>query len=178
MEVKITKTARKCAATDRPFAHGERVVSRVLVKDHTYVRQDFCTDAWTKQLADEAVAFWRTVYRDPESEQPAEVHSPLRQVFYDAAEGDGRADMALAYLASQLLRRQKVFRLIKESDDPEHEHRTALFADRHGDRLVEVPDPGLTLRELEAAREELMRRLAAFETPDEEVEANDVAQQG
>ncbi|HQK76740.1 MAG TPA: hypothetical protein PKZ25_11120, partial [Candidatus Hydrogenedentes bacterium] len=64
----------------------------------------------------------------------------------------------------QLLRRQKVFRLIKEFDTDEGESRIALFADRIGNRFIEVGDPGLSYQELEAGRQALLQRLRELET--------------
>jgi len=87
----------------------------------------------------------------------------LRQVFYEAAESEDRSETAVAYLAAQLLRRQKVFRLLKESDGPESEVRVALYADRIADRLIEARDPDLSYAELEAGRITLLERLNRLE---------------
>jgi len=110
------------------------------------------------------------VYYDPlvAEQEPEGTFSPLRQLFYDAVALEDRPALSLAYLAAQLLRRQKVFRLIKESDDPEAAQHVILFSDRIGNRLIEVRDPSLTYAELEDARQELMTRLTALEAPEEE----------
>ena len=92
----------------------------------------------------------------------------MRQVFYEAVEADNRSELAKAYLAAQLLRRQKVFRLVKESDDPESEVRVTLFSDRIGNRLIEVRDPNLSFAELEAGRAALLERLNELENPQEQ----------
>ena len=76
--------------------------------------------------------------------------------------------IAKAYLAAQLLRRQKVFRLVKESDDTDGEMRVALFMDRIGNRIAEARDPHLTYAEMETARVQLMEELTALEAAAEE----------
>ena len=96
-------------------------------------------------------------------QQPAEAFSPLRQAFYEAAERPGRESIALAYLAGQLLRRQKVFRFIKQTTDPETEAAIMLFLDRIGNRMIEVHDPNLTTADLERGRVQLLHRLAELE---------------
>ena len=121
---------------------------------------------------------WTAQFQDPRvlEQQPAEVFSPLRQVFYENAEREGRAAIAVAYLAGQLLRRQKVFRFIKQTADPDTDAVVFLFSDRIGNRLIEVHDPNLSTAELERARQELLRRLAELEgtldEPENAVEAD------
>ena len=73
----------------------------------------------------------------------------------------------MAYLAAQLLRRQKAFRLIKETADPDSEMNLILFSDRIGNRLIEVSDPNLSHEELEQGRVKLMERLRELESPEE-----------
>ena len=66
-----------------------------------------------------------------------------------------------------MLRRQKVFRLIKEGDEPVGEGRIALFSDRIGNRLIEVHDPQLSHGELSEGRSLLMERLQELESEEE-----------
>ena len=168
MEIRINKTARKCCSSERPFEHGEEVTSLVRLEDHVLVREDYAKECWEDSRRKDALATWTTLFYDPAvaEQEPSETFSPLRQVFYECVESEGRPDLATAYLAAQLLRRQKVFRLIKESDDAEGEVRVALFSDRIGGRLIEVRDPTLTYEEMEIGRQALMGRLAELENPE------------
>lgn len=120
-------------------------------------------------MADGAYSAWTAQYYDPRvaEQEPEETFSPLRQTFYAAVEEKDRASMSVAYLAAQLLRRQKVFRLIKETKDPDTDAILILFNDRIGNRLIEVGDPNLTHAELEQARVTLMEKLAALESPED-----------
>ena len=144
-------------------------MSLVRLEDRAYVRQDYALDVWEPCYGVDAVAVWQTCYNDPKvaEEDQSETFSPLRRLFYDCAASSDRKDVAIAYLAAQLLRRQKVFRLLKESDGEDGEVRVALFSDRIGDRIIEVSDPTLSYAELEEAQPALMQRLAALETEDE-----------
>jgi hypothetical protein len=169
MEIKISRSARTCAACAREFVHEEALHSAIRIQDMAFVREDFCESCWNAELADGAFSAWKARFYDPRvaEQEPPEVFSPLRQVFYEAAESEERDQMAKAYLAAQLLRRQKVFRLIKESDAPDGEARVTLFADRIGDRLIEVRDPNLTAGEMQAGRRLLLERLNQLENPEE-----------
>ncbi len=170
MEIKIGKSARVCAACETEFAHGQQLASRVRQTEEGLVREDFCQACWTDEKAQQAYSSWFPVYHDPAvvNAEPPEAHSPLRQAFYESVESAERVDLAKAYLAAQLLRRQKVFRLIKESDEADGETKIALYTDKHEDRLIEVHDPNLSFDELEEGRNALLQRLAELEAPEDE----------
>jgi hypothetical protein len=139
----------------------------VRLGEEGFSREDYCASCWTEDVMTGAYSAWSPQFYDPAvaEAEPPEVFSPLRQLFYEAVEGDSRDVLAMAYLAAQLLRRQKVFRLIKENDEAEGTASMLLFADRLGDRLIEVRDPNLTHAELEQGRQMLMQRLAELEEP-------------
>ena len=165
MSIKISKNSHNCAACGLDFQHGQALTSTVKKADGALHREDFCKDCWRTELNQEAYSVWSVNYHDPkvESEEPPEVFSPLRQLFYEAAEEQSRLEMAKAFLAAGLLRRQKVFRLIKDSDDVDASVRVTLYADRIGNRLIEVPDPQFTYAELDTARLQLIERLQQLE---------------
>ena len=170
MEIKIGKTARRCSVCETSFVHDQELRSVVRVEEGSFIREDFCTQCWGDNTATQTYSVWSPVFYDPlvAEQEPEETFSPLRQLFYDSVASEDRSALAIAYLAAQLLRRQKVFRLIKESDDPEAAQHVILFSDRIGNRLIEVRDPSLTYAELEDGRRELMERLAVLEAPEEE----------
>jgi len=165
MEIRIGKSAKSCQVCQRPFVHNEEFTSVVRIQDQALTREDYCLDCWDAAFGGGAFSQWSPRYYDARvaDQEPPETFSPLRALFYEAIESDDRAEVAKAYLGAQLLRRQKVFRLIKESDAPEGEDRVALFSDRIGNRLVEVRDPNLTTEDLEQGRQRLMTRLAELE---------------
>lgn len=167
MEIRISKSAKECVACERPFEHDETMTSLVRIEHQNFVREDYCTQCWNADRATGAFSVWAPRYCDPKvAEQlPPEVFSPMRQVFYESFESQERVEMAKAYLAAQLLRRQKVFRLIKEGDSPEGDMHVILFADRIGNRFIEVRDPNLSYAELEAGRCALLERLNIIENP-------------
>ena len=167
MEIKITRSARNCTACAREFVHDEDLMSVARIENQQLLRTDYCAACWAPTNGAGAFSVWSPKYYDPRvaDQQPAEVFSPLRQLFYEALESEDRIDMAKAYLAAQLLRRQKVFRLVKESDDTDGEVRLVLFTDRIGDRLIEVRDPNLSYAELEQGRQALIARLTELENP-------------
>lgn len=176
MDIKIVKSDKHCHSCEMDFTHDQEIHSGVRIADHQFVREDYCTTCWPAVDQSEFYSLWKTMYYDPAvaEAEPPEHFSPLRQTFYEAIETEDRVQLAVAYLAAQLLRRQKVFRLIKESDGADGDPKVALFSDRLGGRLIEVKDPDLTHAELEHGRGVLMERLYALETgPDESEAEND-----
>ncbi len=169
MEIRIGKGARICCGCERAFVHQEELFSLVRLADEDFVREDYCASCWLPGHGRTAYSTWSPTFYDPKvaEQEPPEVFSPLRQLFYEAVESDDRTDLAMAFLGAQLLKRQKVFRLIKESDEPDSETRVILYGDRIGNRLIEVRDPNFTYAELETARTALMDKLRELEAPEE-----------
>ena len=177
MDIRIGKCGRHCAGTNVDFKHDDELMSLIRVLNKELVREDYLKSAWSSEYAAGAVATWASKYIDPEiaGREPAEAYSPLRQVFYDAVESGERLELAVAYLAAQLLRRQKVFRLIKEAEDSEGLGRLTLFSDRIANKLIEVRDPNITYAEMEDGRAILMDRLMKLESPEESKEEQGAA---
>ncbi len=165
MEIRIGKSAKTCETCGREFVHEESLHSLAHFGEEGLLRQDYCASCWNGDIAKKAFSAWTTRFYDPKvaEQQPPEVFSPLRQLFYDASESEERTTLAMAYLAAQLLKRQKVFRQIKESDESDGEVKITLYADRIGNRLIEVRDPNFTFAEMDAARVALLGRLRAME---------------
>lgn len=167
MEIRIGKSARACTACGREFVHEEELTSLVRRTERELMREDYCAACWTDVRAEGAYSVWTPRFYDPKvaEQEPPEVFSPLRQVFYEAVESEERIDQARAFLSAQMLRRQKVFRRIKESDEADGEVHLLVFADKIGNRLIEVRDPNFSYAEMETARQALMQRLQMLEAP-------------
>ncbi len=165
MEIRIGKSAKTCETCNREFAHEEKLHSVARFAEGALVREDFCAACWIPSHAKAAFSAWNTKFTDPRvaDQQPPEVYSPLRKLFYDLSLSEDRADQATAYLAAQMLRRMKAFRLVKESDESDGEVRVTLFADRIGNRLIEVRDPSFSSVELDGAKMHLLRHLRETE---------------
>ena len=175
MDIKIGKSARVCSECGQLFVHEQSMTSIIRPGDAGFIRTDFCEGCWRDARAEGAFSVWSAQFYDPQvAEQgPPEAFTPLRQSFYEAVEQEGRETMAMAYLAAQLLRRQKVFRLIKETPDPDTDVSMLLFSDRIGNRLIEVQDPSLTHGELDDGRKRLMARLSELENSQAEEGGDD-----
>ena len=166
MEFSIRKSARSCEQCSSEFVHNQSIHSAVsFSEENVLVRADYCQSCWTPAISRAAYSAWATHFFDPKvaDQQPPEVFSPLRRLFYEACASEDRLEQAKAFLAAQLLRRQKVFRQIKESNELDGEVRTTLYTDRIGNQFIEVRDPNFTYAELDEARARLLRSLRELE---------------
>ncbi len=163
VDIKICKSSRHCSACGKEFDHKEPHLSMINESRKEFEREDFCMTCWTQRAsgwADKSYSFWATRYIDPsvENEQPPEVYAPVLKLFYETFESDEKAALAIAFISAHLLRRQKVFRLMKEFNREDVEGRVQVFADKFSQRLVEVPDLEFTAQELRDAQRVLIER--------------------
>ena len=169
MNIKISRSARACKQCGYIFRHEEPTSSVVRLELGQLLREDYCLPCRDAGAAAGAYSAWSPKFYDPAvaDQEPEESFFPLRRLFYESVESEDRTVLAMAYLAGQLLRRQKVFRLIKETEDPDGGMILALFSDRIGNRLIEVRDPSLSHAELEQGRMLLLESLNRLEHPEE-----------
>lgn len=170
MEIKISKCGIKCYACEATFSHQEKVHSMVVTEESNLVRRDYCINCFAAAKEQEIFCSWNVRYSDPKvlEAEKQEAFSPLRRLFYDLAGSNERSALAKAYLAAQLLKRQRVFRQIKESEENDGTEKVTLFLDRVGNRLIETRDLNFTYTELDEARVQLMARLQELEAPNQE----------
>lgn len=173
MEIKISKCAAKCHVCGQDFAHEQQVHSAALMENDCLDRRDYCSGCVPERKDSSLFCSWQTQYSDPrvmESERQ-ETLTPLRRLFYDLAGCTERLDMAQAFLAAQLLKRQKAFRQIRETEGGEDAARVTLFLDRAGGRLIETRDLNFGYSELDSARVLLLEKLRALESPEPPAES-------
>lgn len=172
--VSVRRAGRTCATCESPFADGQdhySVLSHAAEPDE-WVRTDFCLACWETAVerfpthppaSGDIHSLWRTRYtdRDTARRTPVNEYTPLLEICYDALECDSREDQGLAYLAAMVLRRQRVFRLIRAESGGDTPHDALLFYDKVRQAEVRIPDPPLTMDELRTTRRVLQDRLAA-----------------
>ena len=162
MKISISRNGIKCLSCEKVFIHEEWIWSRILGSKKEWQRQDFCLSCWEKQEKQESISQWRHRYIDTKmrrKEQEVE-DSPLRKLFYESVEKEqSRMELAIAFLASQLLRREKIFKKIKEMTISQRDGYIIMYIDRIDDRVIEVRDPNFSFAEMEEAKKIVLERL-------------------
>jgi len=168
MEIKISKCAAKCCVCNQSFIHEQKVHSIATREAESLARRDYCSECNPKEKTADHFCAWETQYSDPKvlEAEHQEILSPLRRLFYDLAASVERLELAQAFLAAQLLKRQRAFRQVRESEEGDGTIRTTLYLDRATNRLIEACDLNFSYTELDEARIALLDRLHALESPE------------
>lgn len=195
MEIRFSKIGRQCSVCGVPFRHQEKVrsiaakiddthcdsdhaksdkpqSSNTKAKDKekearkTFERMDFCALCAHRATEHQAYCAWTATYADPNvARQEEDHHSPLRRIFYACCEDADREKRAVAFLAAEMLRRQRAFKKIRETLE-DGDRRTLWYLDKSGNRIIEVSDPSFTYAELDRARMTLQEAMKSAETPE------------
>jgi hypothetical protein len=161
VEIQIQKESARCFACSQPFAHEQKHFSLLKIDGNNFLREDYCEGCWTESSASAAMheiySFWETRYRDPSVERatPKEQFIPLLNLCYESIAQGGADAEAMAYVCAMILRRQKVFRFIREEKGDTSGRNVLVFSDKHNDTQIRVVDPQLT----ESQLGEVSRRL-------------------
>lgn len=100
---------------------------------------------------------WETRYRDPAVARttPKEQYMPLLNLCYESVAQSGFDAEAMAYVCALVLRRQKVFRFVREEKDEASGRTVLIFADKHNDTQMRIVDPQLTESQLREVKQRL-----------------------
>ncbi len=169
MEIKIRKNSPVCLGCSKAFQHNEVIWSQLIKADDDFVREDFCSECWGQRNTTEVFSYWRHKFidlKDVKRQQELQNESPIRNLFYEmVSKSESRSDEAIVYLASQLLRREKIFKKLKEVVVSKTNGHIIIFVDRIDEKVVEVRDPNFSYQELEEARKYICEFLEAQVKP-------------
>lgn len=159
----IRSRGRSCAATERPFDDGEKIMTALFPDPESsgYLRKDYCMEAWQARTAEDEkpLSFWKTVYHAPvagekpdafKKESPEDLLRRLVEEEEDHTEN-------VRYILAVMLERQKVLRETDTQRTPSgilrvYEHR------KLGDVFI-VRDPDIPLNQVEKVQEEVLMLL-------------------
>lgn len=159
----IRSRARQCAATERPFTEGEKIVTALFPDPDSsgYLRKDFALDAWNERPAElgEPFSFWRTVFTPPVHEEkvdPMKKEDP-ESLLRRLVDEDEEHTENVRYILAVMLERKKILRETDSQRTPDgilrvYEHR------KEGDVFI-VRDPDIPLDQIETVQEEVIELL-------------------
>jgi len=156
----VRSRARTCAATERPFTHGEPIITALFPDPESsgYLRRDFSVDAW-KEREDEAeppFSFWRNTFAAPvdHSEEHAAKKLSAEELLARLVEEDEDHTENTRYILAVMLERQRV---LSEADN----QHTAdgiirVYENRKTGDIFVVRDPNIPLAEVDKVQSEVM----------------------
>ena len=161
VEINIQKKSSRCLKCGEEFRHEQEHHSLLMIEDKDFLREDYCEKCWSERSdgaeADNAYSCWKSKYVDPSvaRETPSEQFLPLLNLCYESiAQGDADA-RAMAYMCALILRRQKVFRFVREEKEESPPTSVLVFFDKHNDTQIRIVDPQLTESQLQDVRKRL-----------------------
>lgn len=171
MEIQIQRESSRCMLCQEPFAHEQKHYSLLKLSDAVFSREDYCEECWPKLSPDNGGAsiysHWQTKYRDPAVARatPEVQFLPLLQFFYEQV-AEGKSGEGFSYVCALVLRRQKVFRFIREEKNDAGKA-ILVFHDKYHDVQVKVVDATLTEGEFRDVKQKLEEFLSQKEKIDE-----------
>ena len=156
----VRSRSRECAATQRPFADGEIIVTALYPDPESsgYLRRDFCVDAWNNlpEDAEKAFSFWKTTFNAPtsaEHKDPVEKLS-AEEILRRLVEEDEDHTENTRYILAVMLERQK---LLQETDNQRTPNGILrVYEHRKTGEVYLVRDPDIPLSQVESVQNEVI----------------------
>ncbi|QHI68790.1 hypothetical protein [Tichowtungia aerotolerans] len=151
----IKKRADACAGTGIAFGDGEEIMTRLLLANGEYVREDYSLACWEEQNPDHGVSAWKSVYHAPPPPQEVVKKESAETLLRKMIAKEDADDINAIYILAVMLERKKI---LVEKDVQTREDKTKVRVYEHkksGDTFL-VVDPELKLDELEAVQEEVV----------------------
>lgn len=156
----VRSRSRECAATQRPFADGDSIVTALFPDPESsgYLRKDFCEDGWKQQQEQEQkpFSFWRTTFSAPsggEQVNPVEKLS-AEEILVRLVEEDEDHTENTRYILAVMLERQKLLRETDSQRTPTGILR--VYEHRKTGEVFIVKDPDIPLSQVEAVQNEVI----------------------
>lgn len=183
MEIKIQKESARCLKCDAVFQHEEKHHSLLRIEEKEFIREDYCLGCWSERLngkenSDNTYSCWETRYHDPAIARatPLEQFLPLLNLCYESIAEGGPGGESMAYMCALILRRQKVFRFVREEREETGERRSVLvFLDKQNDTQIRIVDPQLTDSGLQEVKLRLEEKIGPDETDPEAGDGEEAA---
>ncbi|RJP65410.1 MAG: hypothetical protein C4532_17760 [Candidatus Abyssobacteria bacterium SURF_17] len=174
MEIQIQKESPRCVACNKPFAHDQKHYSLLKIDGNNFLREDYCEACWGEHRGSatdhDIYSHWETKYHDPAVARatPQEQFMPLLNLCYESVTQTGFDAEAMAYVCALVLRRQKVFRFVREERDEASGRNVLIFADKHNDTQMRIVDPQLTESQLREVKQRLETHIGTLKEETDE----------
>jgi hypothetical protein len=136
MDYEVQNFTRRCTATGREFAPGEKYYSVLVAEATELKRYDYSADAWQGPPA-EAIGYWKSQVPDKSSRRkhwaPNDV---ILQFFDELAQQPDKQDVR--YVLTLLLIRRRVFRLEDQQRDQQSNEVLTVYCPRR-DATYTIP---------------------------------------
>jgi hypothetical protein len=169
LEINIQRESAQCLKCGATFQHKEKHHSLLRIENKDFLREDYCLGCWSDDFekdSDGVYSSWETRYHDLSVVRatPHEQFMPMLNLCYESIAEGGAEGESMAYMCALILRRQKVFRFVREEKEEEGERRSVLvFLDKHNDTQMRIVDPELTDGQMHEVKQRLEKKISPEE---------------
>jgi len=157
----LRSRSRECAATGRPFADGEAIITTLFPDPESsgYLRKDYSIEAWHERDGDEEkpFSFWRATYQAPVStgEKPGMVEKEsAEELLKRLVEEDEDHTENVRYILAVMLERQKLLRETDTQRTPNGILR--VYEHRKTGEIFIIKDPDIALSKIDEIQGEII----------------------
>jgi hypothetical protein len=157
MDYQIQPNSRRCVATGRELQAGERFFSALVEENHSFVRKDYCTEAWRGPPSG-AFSFWTGKVSASDDRTKPRFDDDLLEECFTRLEGQAeQSRVNFRYVVGLLLMRRRRFRY--ETSVHENGVEKMILRCLRTDQKHEVVNPHLTDDEMAQVQEEVFNVL-------------------
>lgn len=175
----IKSRATSCHATEKPFAEGEVIYSRLMQQVDGLHREDYSREAWNDALRDQSWFHWKTRFRGPApKKEPPFREDNAEEFLRGLLERKDPAVINTIYILAVMLERKRI--LIERGVQPDAEgQKIRIYEHRDSGETFFVRDPELSLEQIGDVQREVALELGwikppqAEETPESEDETEE-----
>jgi len=157
----LRSRSRECAATGKPFADGEAIITALFPDPESsgYLRKDYSIEAWHERDGEEEVpfSFWRAAYQAPVSsaDKPAMVEKEnAEELLKRLVEEDEDHTENVRYILAVMLERQKLLRETDTQRTPNGILR--VYEHRKTGEVFIIKDPDIPLSKIDDVQGEII----------------------
>ncbi len=164
----IKSRATSCHATEKPFAEGEVIYSRLMQQVDGLHREDYSREAWNDALRDQSWFHWKTRFRGPApKKEPPFREDNAEEFLRGLLERKDPAVINTIYILAVMLERKRI--LIERGVQPDAEgQKIRIYEHRDSGETFFVRDPELSLEQIGDVQREVALELGWIKPPEAE----------
>ncbi len=151
----IRRRADVCAGTGIAFGDGEEIMTRLLLADGQYVREDYSLACWEEQNPDHGVSAWKSIYHRPPAPEEVVKKTSAESLLRKLIAKEDSDDINAIYILAVMLERKKML-VEKDVRFRDDQTKIRVYEDKKSGDTFLVVDPGLKLAEIESVQEEVV----------------------
>ncbi|MGE4489903.1 MAG: hypothetical protein AB7E95_10220 [Kiritimatiellales bacterium] len=151
----IKRRADVCTGTGEPFKDKDEIITRLLLQDGEYVREDYSLAWWNENNPDHGLSAWKSVFRlPPPPTEPVKKESAESLLRKLVAKEDSD-DINAIYILTVMLERKKIL-VEKDVQIRDDQVKVRVYEHKKSGDTFLIVDPELKLAEIEKVQEEVV----------------------